>query len=320
MTQTEQTVLERYQVRKSKRQKSAFIDYVTAMAQENGYSCKTEKGYLGARNILIGDPDTAKVLYTAHYDTCARMPFPNFITPKHILLYILYQVMLATVLFAVPVLALELGIAWTISYFEIDSELLLVLFPSIDALYALTVCWLLLAGPANRHTANDNTSGVNTILELMCALPPDARANAAFVLFDLEEAGLFGSMGFASRHGAHLKQTPVINFDCVSDGENILFAVRRTASHMIPLLQTAYTETEHCRTDIVNKGVFYPSDQMNFPCGIGVAALKRTKRGNILYMDRIHTKHDTVYREENIAFLVTGSIKLTELINQRENV
>jgi hypothetical protein len=43
---------------------------------------------------------------------------------------------------------------------------------------------------------------------------------------------------------------------------------------------------------------------------VGVAALKKSKLLKILYMDRIHTKKDTVYREENIAYLKEGSIRL----------
>ena len=63
-----------------------------------GYDFKVEKGAFGARNIVIGDPEAAKVLYTAHYDTCARMPFPNFITPKCLPIYLLYQILLTVVL------------------------------------------------------------------------------------------------------------------------------------------------------------------------------------------------------------------------------
>jgi hypothetical protein len=67
--------------------------------------------------------------------------------------------------------------------------------------------------------------------------------------------------------------------------------------------------------DICSKGVFYPSDQANFPEGIGVAALKCTKKG-LLYMDRIHTFKDTVYREENIRFLTEGAIRLTQALTK----
>ena len=82
MTPTTQTIFEKYEVRKSRKQKTAFMDYVQSTAAEMDYESHTEKGYFGARNIVIGNPDKAKVIYTAHYDTCAVMPFPNFITPK----------------------------------------------------------------------------------------------------------------------------------------------------------------------------------------------------------------------------------------------
>ena len=62
--------------------------------------------------------------------------------------------------------------------------------------------------------------------------------------------------------------------------------------------------------------MFYPSDQANFSRGVGVAALKKTK-GGLLYMDRIHTKRDTVYMEENIAYLTEGAVRLAgSLTNQ----
>ena len=70
------------------------------------------------------------------------------------------------------------------------------------------------------------------------------------------------------------------------------------------------------QVEIATTGVFYPSDQMNFNRGIGVAALNKSKRG-ILYMDKIHTPRDTVYDEENIAFLKNGAIKLTKLLSEK---
>jgi len=65
--------------------------------------------------------------------------------------------------------------------------------------------------------------------------------------------------------------------------------------------------------EVASKGVIYPSDQANFPVGVGVAALKTSKSG-ILYMDRIHTKRDTVCREENIEFLRDGAVRLLSMI------
>jgi hypothetical protein len=53
------------------------------------------------------------------------------------------------------------------------------------------------------------------------------------------------------------------------------------------------------RISIREKGFsFYPSDQANFPYGVGIAALRRSKVG--LYLGRIHTNRDTILEEANI--------------------
>lgn len=305
MTSCADILFERFPVRKSKKQRAAFRTWAAALARENGYSAHEEKGSLGAVNLVIGDPETAKVVFTAHYDTCAVLPFPNFITPKAPLLYLLYQ-LLITALLMLPA---------TIAY--------LLLTPVIGADLAypifLVLLWadilLLLCGPANKHTANDNTSGVVTVLDIMQAIPSDQRSQTAFILFDLEEAGLLGSSGYASRHKAAMKDKPVINFDCVSDGETVMIALRKGSRHLSDRLHRCFAKTPEVSTEIVSKGYIYPSDQSSFPCGVGVAALKKGI-GGILYMDRIHTPRDTVFRKENIDFLVQGSLRLVQSFSE----
>ena len=314
MTETTRTIFEKYLVRKTKKQKSRFIDFVQNQAREDGYECRVEKGNLGARNIVVGNPDRAKVIYTAHYDTCARLPFPNFITPKNIGIYLLYQLVI-TVAILGSALLIWAGLLFLIGQISLDAAFLVISLGFYVILWAML--WLILAGPANKHTANDNTSGVTVLLDLMNTLPEDLRGEVAFVFFDLEEMGLFGSAGFASGHKAVMKNTLLLNFDCVSDGDTILFAVGKGAKKYIPALQLAFPATDTHSVEIGCKGVFYPSDQANFRRGVGVAALKKTRRG-ILYMDRIHTKRDTVYEAGNIAFLIDGAVRLTQNLTQSE--
>lgn len=308
MTETTRTVFEKYLVRKTKKQKSAFIDYVQTQAAAEGYGCRVEKGYCGARNIVVGDPDRAKVIYTAHYDTCARLPFPNFITPKHIGIYLLYQIALTVLLLGVPLLIL-IGEGLLLSAVPMGEAAKGLLMDVSLLVLLVAELWLMLAGPANKHTANDNTSGVTVLLDTMLAMPQDLRGEVAFIFFDLEEMGLFGSAGFAARHKPVAKHTLLLNFDCVSDGATILFAVNRGAKRHIPALQNAFPAGEDRPVVIASEGVLYPSDQAWFLGGVGVAALKRSRRG-ILYMDRIHTDRDTVYEEANITYLTEGAIRL----------
>jgi len=301
LTSTTREILDNYQIRKTKKQKTAFMEWLEPIVQANGHEMQVEKGS-GARNIVIGDVESAKVIFAAHYDTCAVMPFPNFITPKSITLYIAYQFLLT---FGISAVALIISVAARF------------LFPDFQGLVTLFVLYgilgLLIFGPANKHTVNDNTSGVTAVLDLMQAMPAELKDKAAFVLFDLEEAGLIGSASFSSKHKKVMKDKLLVNMDCVSDGDTILFCFRKKSKSDVELFKACFPSDERVESDFVIKGYVYPSDQANFPRGVGVAALLKTK-GGLLYMDKIHTPKDTVYREENIAYLVDGCIRLTESI------
>lgn len=312
MTETTKIIFEKYQIRKTKKQKTAFAEYVKGIAERCGYDCKIEKGAFGARNIVIGDPERAKILYTAHYDTCARLPFPNFITPKNFLIYLLYQVLIVGAFF-VFLAAISILTVKAASYLPVEENALFSLLTFLPQILYFVLLYFLFGGPANKHTANDNTSGVTTVLNILAELPQEQRETVAFVLFDLEEAGLLGSSSFASKHKAIKENTLILNFDCVSDGETILFALKRTTEKYAELLEKAFVSTPDIKVDIT-RNAFYPSDNSSFKRGIGVAALKRSNLLGTLYMDRIHTNKDVIYREENIRFLTSGALKLARLL------
>ncbi len=40
MTETTKTIFENHEVRKSKKQKTAFIEYIKSVSQEMGYKCE----------------------------------------------------------------------------------------------------------------------------------------------------------------------------------------------------------------------------------------------------------------------------------------
>ena len=304
MTDSTREILGKYQIRKTGKQKNAFIEYMRGVSDGMGYELKVESGALGAKNLVVGDVSRAKVVYSAHYDTAPVLPFPNFITPKNFGIYLLYNAALVLGFVAIALLVgfacdmLALGSTVSLRAVQITYVLLLV---------------MLLAGPANKHTANDNTSGVTLLLDIMRELPADKRADVAFVFFDLEEAGLLGSMAFAKAHKAQMKNKLLVNFDCVSDGSHMLFMLRKGARGKKIAFESAFASADGIEVEVVEKGTFYPSDQANFSGGVGVAALNSTKSG-LLYMGRIHTHRDIVYDEKNIEFLKNGALKLIELL------
>ena len=90
----------------------------------------------------------------------------------------------------------------------------------------------------------------------------------------------------------------------------MLFVMSKKSLKYKELLENNFSSNQDVSVEILSKGVFYPSDQANFKCGVGVASLKYSKIFKTEYMDRIHTKKDTIYREENIEFLTKCSVNL----------
>ena len=171
MTPQSHTVLSDFQVRKSRRQKEAFRAWLCGELERAGYAPKVERGF-AAKNVVAGDPEAAKVIFSAHYDTCAALPVPNFITPRNLLFYVCYQLLLIIPLF-LAVAILE-GVLLAVIV-ELHAPKLLLLMPVTSIALCAFFVWWILDGPANRHTANDNTSGVITLLETALALPEEER-------------------------------------------------------------------------------------------------------------------------------------------------
>lgn len=297
MIETPMDVLKNFPARKTKKQKQAFRDSVQSYAEGLGYEVSIEKAKFGSRNIIIGNPDTAKLLITAHYDTPACMVVPNFITPCNFLGFLGYQLLVTALIFAVAAVPGLILYAWS-------ANSLLAFYVALLFVYVLL--GLMMFGPGNKNNANDNTSGVVTVLETAAALPENLRAQVCFVLFDLEEAGLVGSSGYFSRHKKTAKDQLILNCDCVGDGNNLMMfptkRLKKNERFMEALRSVCCGEGEKTLV-LREKGFsYYPSDQNNFPIGVGIAALNRSKWVG-LYCDKIHTNKDTVLDANNVSFL-----------------
>ena len=303
-------LLENHPVRKTKKQKEAFRSWLIGEAAAMGYTAQEEKakGY-ASTNLVVGNPETAQVTYTAHYDTPPVMPLPNFITPKNIFFYLLYQLVLTFGFLVISAAAAALA-----GFLTKD--------PAIGMLVGMAACmgvlYLLMCGPANKHCANDNTSGVAAVMEIMARLPEEERSRAAFILFDNEEKGLLGSAGYAAQHKGVKEKGLIINLDCVGDGENILFfANKKTrALPQYALLQEAL-QAQTGRNLLMEEmeKCMYPSDQANYKLGIAVCACNH---GKVLgyYVDKIHTPKDTVCEQANLDFLADGLVAFAAKLPQ----
>lgn len=311
MTPQSQKIMEDFQVRKSRKQKESFRNWLCEELKKAGYAPSVEKKFT-AKNVVAGDPDAARVIFSAHYDTCAVLPIPNFITPRNIFFYVCYQFLLIIPLFLV--MAILEGILLAVIV-ELKKPAFLFLMPIVSIALCAFFVWWIIDGPANKHTANDNTSGVITLLETALAMRSEDRKKVCFVFFDNEEKGMFGSAAFAKAHKKAKKEALNINFDCVSDGDCIqFFPGKRLKKDETALeqIEQSFEGRGEKQTEVVRGFGFYPSDNASFKRGVGVCALKH-KRFIGYYMNRIHTNRDTVFEEENIALLRDGALRLAKL-------
>lgn len=145
---TPMDILTEFPVRKTAKQKRAFQEAVRVYAEGQGYGYREEKGSFGCRNMIIGDPESAEFLVTAHYDTCAALPIPNLVTPCALLPFLGWQLVLCAWMILLPVLP-ALAVGFLTGNYEVCFGIWHILF------------WvglaMMIVGPANRHNANDNT-------------------------------------------------------------------------------------------------------------------------------------------------------------------
>ena len=304
MIQNPMDVLKLFPIRKSKQQKEAFADAVIEYAQEQGYTACVEEKKKDVRNIVIGDLSSAKYMITAHYDTPASIGLPNFIVPNNPVLFVGIQLLLVAFLVA---FAVAVGF---LAYWICENDSISYL---VGYFAYLILFLLMIKGPANRNNANDNTSGIVTLLEILSALPNDLRDSVCFVLFDMEEGGLIGSSIFRKTHKSVTENLVVLNLDCVGDGDIIQLTPVKKARKNPELLTTLAKvcgRVGNKELRLREKG-FYggSSDHKNFPLGVAIMSF-HYKKGIGLYCGRIHTWRDTVLDKTNVDVLRDALISL----------
>ena len=287
-------VLKLHPIRKTKEQKEAFRADVQAYIEKLDYPCTIESGKFGVNNVVIGNPETAKYLITAHYDTPAGIGIPNVSTPTNrfrFLVKYLMSVAMGACAGCVPGLLIRTG-----HY-----------IPAVLAVGLIAgLLYLMFNGPANVNNANDNTSGVVTVLEILRTMPATQRDKVCFVLFDQEEKGLLGSSAYRKSHKAATENQIVLNLDCIGDGDHILLMPTkkaRTDAALIRRLNYLGGWFGNKQILTIDKGYCaYNSDHKNFPLAVGIGAFHQ-KKGKDFVLDKIHTKHDTNLDITNVNLL-----------------
>ena len=304
LSDTSKKIISNYMIRKSKKQKTSFINFIKNELSNDNFNVTIEKyDYKdNNRNIIVGDFKSAKYIYTAHYDTCATLGlFPNFICPKNIFLFLLIQTFIGFILVA-PAIAMAFLVQHLLKPFGSFIALIGYEITLLSLLFG--TIYLLIYGFPNKNNYNDNTSGIITLIEMIKKIPSEYKNNVCFVFFDNEEKGLLGSKAFFKKHLLEkIEDKLFINFDCVSEGDNLLFIHKNASSNILDHL-SSYQEKITSKDLIIasHKKAIFPSDHKKFPNYIGIGAFNK-KKGIGLYLGRIHTKRDIVFDEDNIFLL-----------------
>lgn len=300
---------ERFPIRNSAGQKAAFR--ACALAEAGAVPAREEENE-GHVNLVFGDPDMARVIFTAHYDTPRRGLLPNLMLVTNPVLAWTYRLGTITLLLVLPALGAAWGV-WTL--LDLDWALIshrLLLLGVYTAVY-FGMLYLLFMGPANKRNRNDNTSGTVAVLGLMERL--GERPGVAYILFDDEEKGKKGSKAFAKAHPEIKKNALIVNLDCVGNGDTYIFC-GSTAAEQDPLfkaLKEVMESSDH-------PARFYPagkasmnSDQKSFDKGVAVCACWH-KPFIGYYNDRIHTVRDTVADLQTVARLAEALAAFAERV------
>ena len=286
----------RFPVRNSREQKESFCDYVLEETGKLSYFSSVEmqgcmKPSEQRRNIVIGSPENARVVFTAHYDTPRRALFPNMLFPLNPVLKFLCVLLPVLLMLAVSIGA-ALGLRSLTGLEGVPGRLLSV---AVYAVFYFGLFILLLRGPANPHNRNDNTSGTAAVLSLAEKL--SGVPGVAFILFDDEEKGKKGSKAYAQYRPEVKSGRLVVNMDCVGNGDTFIAGVTEAAM-ADPLFPALSAALESIGAKVSEKARMN-SDQKSFDKGVGICACTYNK-GLGYCTGRIHTVKDTVASPENI--------------------
>ena len=294
-----------YPMRKSTGEKENFRKYIVNSLAKKGIEARVERTKDGNNdNIVIGNPETAKAVFTAHYDTPASSIFPNIMMPKSRVLFFAYQ--FVPVIFLLVVSFAFAFVVGTLIFNDTKVYLLSFLFAYYGLFFGIMRAF------KNKNNYNDNTSGVATVLSIIDSLSKEELNNFAFILFDNEEKGKKGSKSYFNDHKEQMKDKFLINFDCVGNGDNVIFIAQKDAvdSSEYNNLKRLFAQEDGFNVEFLShKQADSNSDHKNFPKGVACVACKKGKNG-LLYTPNIHTSNDTVAFNKNIDFITKNILKI----------
>lgn len=298
-----QRILHDYPVRRKTQEKENMRAYLIGQLRSLGYDAKLNDCGK-AVNVIAGDPERAKLIYAAHYDTGVRELLPPIICPTRPVTYMLYQAITPVLVLALS-FALSVGVTFVLNLPNLALPLFVLLLVGVMA--------YLRFGPSETRSQNDNTSGVAALLGTAEQLTPRDRGKVAFVFLDGGSGSMQGAKGFRKRYPS-AKEKPVLCLDCVGSGDEILILPGKGArwdGDLLDAINEGFENSERKTCyDKVDGLVHFPGDHRAFKNGVAICAVRKVRGFGRLIRP---TGADNGVDDENLTILRSGLTKLAAL-------
>ena len=303
-----QQIMEQFPMRRTPKEKEAFRQWAASFVEERGWKCVIEETSWGKhKNVIIGDPDSAALIVSAHYDTGYDQVLPTLLVARSWPLWILWQAGVLLLL-----MLISLGADMLCGALGLTPQLRSIAFVGT---FLLLLVLMMLTFP-NRHNANSSTSGVAAVLQLCDTLPEEQRGKVAFILFDNAEKGFKGSKLWAKDHAELAWMRPILHLDAIGVGDTMMVScmdmARRATGY--GTLKRVLTETPGLRCELHDsKTMLLRTDHKSFKCGMGCACFTKKKLLGCV-TTRLHTHRDTRCDQKNLDWLCAAvTTYLTEI-------
>lgn len=314
MNKVAQVFLHEHGARMTRGHKSKFRDFITNLSKSLGYESKVEDCFL-AKNVVVGDPKSAEIVLTAHYDTPPNMPF-DVIMKQIVGLGVGTAALTGVGMFFTEYAVNNCAPDMMDKMLDVSRAFSLIPQFATFGFAGLGAYSMGFAGGENKRNYDDNTSGVLTLISLMNyykTLPSEEKKKIAFVFFDNEEKGLIGSLCYRARHsldGAfgkckRVKDQNFINFDCVGVGKRV--NLYYTGNDIKPLVHSLAESFESQDKDgyslkLNKSNLNSMSDHVSF-MGTNGNVMVLCDDENDKVTNHIHSKKDTKLVLDNIGMV-----------------
>jgi len=276
--------------RQTRKQKKAFRDVVVTKFPQARVD-----SHVVAKNVIIGDVATADVIVSAHYDTPPKLP-TWFV--KHLVLWGMILVPAVLQGWFMLMFRLPLWVKADIIYDNLEIYFTAVLVLGYGSMMVYIAHLFGLTPLANKVNLNDNTSGVAVVLDMAKRLQNNPRY--AFVLFDNEEKGLFGSIAFRRKYNDVLKGKRIVVIDCVGLGDVLNLFTWGEKTDVVSQIETMQDDValdlKHKRSTIMSMSDHFSFRGLNAVLMLANYSNKH-KRNSLA---TIHTRKDDNIKPSNL--------------------